>query len=291
MATLRGRMRILITGAAGMLGVDVHAAAGAAGHDVVALARAELDITDAQAVTQAIAQARPDALINCAAYTNVDGAESDEQQALAVNGSGAGNLAAAATAAGAWTVHVSTDYVFDGGKPDAYVESDPTGPVGAYGRTKLAGELAVAQAAPDSHTIVRTAWVFGPAGHCFPKTILRLAAGRDELKVVDDQVGCPTYTGHLAAALVQLADPGSRIPGVVHVAGGGRCSWFEFATAIVGAGELDCDVRPCTTAEFPLPAARPAMSVLVSERGERVPRLPSWRAGLGEFMGTQVAAR
>jgi dTDP-4-dehydrorhamnose reductase len=281
-------MRILITGAAGMLGVDVAVSAGEAGHDATGLARTELDITDPEAVRSALADHRPAVVINCAAYTNVDGAEADEATALAVNGTGAGHLAAAAAAAGAWTVHLSTDYVFDGTKPEAYVESDPVGPRSAYGRTKLAGERAVAAAAPGAHTIVRASWLFGAAGPCFPKTILRLAEERDQLSVVADQVGCPTFTAHLAPALIELGTT-SRVTGVTHVAGGGQCSWFEFARAIVARAGVDCEVRPCTTEEFPRPAPRPAFSVLASERGRAVPRLPDWEEGLEEFINAEVS--
>lgn len=273
-------MRILITGAGGMLGLDVQRAAESAGHEAVALTRAQLDITDAQATELTVRAAGPDAVINCAAWTNVDGAESHPDDAMAVNGAGAGNVAAAAAAAGAWLVHVSTDYVFNGTKPAPYVESDPVGPVSAYGRSKLEGEQAVAAAAPEGHTIVRTAWLFGVGGRCFPKTILRAASQRPELTVVADQIGCPTFTAHLAPALVELA--GQRVPGVLHVAGAGQCSWFEFAAAIVAAAGVDCPVRPITTAEYPVPARRPANSVLVSERG--APTLPEWRAGLEAFM-------
>ena len=276
-------MKLLITGAGGMLGLDVTAAARVAGHETVALPRAELDITDATAVAEAVAAARPDAVINCAAYTNVDGAEADEHIALAINGAGAGNVAAAAAEHGAFTVHVSTDYVFAGTADEPYVESDRVAPASAYGRTKLAGEEAVAAAASERHTVVRTAWLFGVGGPCFPGTILRLAAERPELTVVADQVGCPTFTGHLGPALVALAE--NRGPaGVVHVAAGGSCSWHEFAREIVAAGGLECDVRPVTTAEFPRPAPRPAWSVLVSERGPEVPRLAHWREGLTEYM-------
>ena len=144
-------------------------------------------------------------MINCAAYTNVDGAEGDPDAAGAVNATGPGFLAEAAAAAGAWLVHVSTDYVFDGTKTSPYLESDPTGPRSVYGSTKLLGERAIALAAPQTHTIVRSSWLFGTAGPCFPATMLRLAAEHDTLTVVDDQVGCPTFTGHLAPALVELA--------------------------------------------------------------------------------------
>jgi dTDP-4-dehydrorhamnose reductase len=275
-------MRFAITGAAGMLGQDLLAAAKAGGHEVLALPRTELDIVDDVAVAQALSDARPDVVVNCAAWTNVDGAESEEASALAVNGAGAGNVARAAATAGAWTIHLSSDYVFDGAKRSAYLESDPVGPISAYGRTKLAGELAVAGAAPGRHTIVRSSWLYGVGGPCFPATILRLAAERDQLNVVDDQVGCPTFTGHLASALVQIAV--RRPAGVLHVAGAGSCSWYEFAREIVARAGISCDVRPCTTADMPRPARRPAYSVLGSERGDDAPALPDWRHGLAEYV-------
>ncbi len=279
-------MRILITGAAGMLGSDVVDAATA--HDAVALSRTELDITDERAVHEAVARARPDVVVNCAAWTDVDGAESSPDEALAVNGVGAGVVAAMAAAYGAWTIHVSSDYVFDGYKRSPYVESDAVGPLSAYGSSKLAGEKAVAGAARDSHTVVRSSWLFGAAGACFPKTILKLASERPVLRVVNDQVGCPTYTGHLAGALVELA--AQPVPGVVHVAGGGSCSWFEFASAIVAAAGSSCTVEPCSTDEFPRPARRPANSVLRSELGDRVPALPPWQEGLSAFLASGVVS-
>ena len=273
-------MRILITGAGGMLGLDVQRAAEDGGHETVALTRAQLDIADAVAVSEVVSAARPDAVVNCAAWTDVDGAESRSADATAVNGAGAGNVAAAAAASGAWVVHVSTDYVFNGAKPVPYVESDAVDPVSAYGRSKLDGERAVAVAAPERHTIVRTAWLFGAGGRCFPRTILRAASQRPELSVVADQIGCPTFTGHLAPALVELT--AQQVPGILHVAGGGRCSWHEFAAAVVAAAGVDCPVRPISSADYPVAARRPANSVLVSERG--APELPDWRVGLAQFM-------
>jgi dTDP-4-dehydrorhamnose reductase len=273
-------MRILITGAAGMLGKDVVRAAEAAGHEPAALTRSALDITDPGALAAAIRSERPDVVINCAAWTNVDGAEREFEAALAINGDGAGYVAAAAAAAGAWTLHISSDYVFDGAKSEPYVESDPVGPVSAYGRSKLAGEQAVAAAAPDRHSIIRSSWLFGVHGSCFPKTILRLAGERDELTVVCDQIGCPTFTGHLAGAVVALAE--DPVPGVLHVAGAGACSWFDFAVAIVAAAGAGCQVRPISTELYPTPARRPAYSVLVSERA--APQLAPWERGLREFL-------
>jgi dTDP-4-dehydrorhamnose reductase len=214
--------------------------------------------------------------------------------------------AAVAQAHGAWTVHVSSDYVFDGTKTSGpYVESDPTGPRSAYGRSKLAGEAAVAAAAPQAHTIVRSAWLFGTGGPCFPATILRVARARPEMQIVDDQTGSPTYTPHLAAALVSLAEARTAV-GVVHVAAAGETTWFRFAeTVLVEAmnyaargDEADgsaavtdgwATLRPCTTAEYPLPAPRPAYSVLASER-EEVPVLAEWRIGLEEYIAARAGA-
>jgi dTDP-4-dehydrorhamnose reductase len=272
-------MRLLVTGAAGMLGRDVVAAAERAGHDVIALTRADLDITDADAVRSAIADACPDAVVNCAAWTDVDGAEADEEGATRINGAGAGNLAAAAP----FLVHVSSDYVFDGSATAPYTEGDPTGPRTAYGRSKLAGEHAVA--AGGDHAIVRSAWIFGPHGRNFVATMLKLAEDRDEVNVVADQIGCPTFTGHLAPALVEIAE--ERIAGILHVAGGGQCSWQELAQAAFDESGADCTANPVTTAEFPRPAPRPAWSVLTSTRRE-APVLPYWRHGLTDYLNSEV---
>lgn len=271
-----------------MLGSDVQAAARAGGHQLVALSRAELDISDRDAVADAVARVGPDAILNCAAHTDVDGAQADPDAAAAVNSAGPGFLAQAAATAGAWMVHVSTDYVFDGERTRPYVESDATGPRSVYGSTKLIGERAVALAAPDAHTIVRSSWLFGTAGRCFPATMLKLAEQRDTLRVVDDQRGCPTFTGHLAPALVDLAVT-RRLPGVVHVAAAGECSWYEFAVEIMRASGTAVEVLPCTTEQFPRPAPRPAYSVMRSER-VGAPVLPDWRAGLADYLAARVLA-
>ena len=265
-----------------MLGQDVFAAAQAGGHEAVALPRAELDIADRESVHGAIAQARPEVIVNCAAWTDVDGAEEQYEAALSVNGTAAGYVAAAGAAVGAWTLHVSSDYVFAGDKREPYLESDAVAPASGYGRSKLAGEREVAQAAPGSHTVVRSSWLFGANGQCFPRTIARLAAERDELRVVSDQIGCPTFTGDLAQALLELAQ--TRPLGVLHVAAAGECSWCEFASEIVAASGADCRVSPCTTEEFPRPAPRPAYSVLGSEREDLAPALPHWRDGLAAYL-------
>jgi dTDP-4-dehydrorhamnose reductase len=274
-------MRLLITGAAGMLGRDVAAAAGRSGHEVVALARAQLDVADRAAVHRAIVAARPDAVVNCAAWTDVDGAETDEEAATRVNGDGAGHLAEAAP----YVVHVSSDYVFDGRGSEPYREDDPTAPLSAYGRSKLAGERAI-QAAGADHAIVRSSWLFGTGGRNFVDSMLRLAAERDRLRVVDDQVGCPTYTGHLAAALVTIAEQGNT--GILHVAGGGACSWFELARAALQESNVSTRIEPCTTAEFPRPAPRPAYSVLGSTRPD-APTLAPWRDGLRAYLRERAA--
>lgn len=280
-------MRIVVTGAGGMLGRDVVRAAADAGHDPRALSRAELDVLDAGATAAAIAAARPDVVVNCAAYTNVDGAETDEATATRVNGDGAGHVAEAAARVDAALVHVSTDYVFDGRKEDPYVESDPVGPASAYGRSKLAGEQAVTAAGPR-HAIARSSWLFGTGGRNFVDTMLRLARERDEVRVVADQVGCPTYTAHLARALVSLAE--SDAYGVHHVAAEGACSWYDFAVEIFRLDDADCRVEACTTAEFPRPAPRPGFSVLATERDDGPAALPHWVEGLEAYLGERRGA-
>jgi len=269
-----------------MLGTDVCAAALGIGHELDALPRRRADITDAAAVDAAVRADGPDVVINCAAWTDVDGAESSPDAAMNVNAAGAANVARAAATCGAWTIHVSTDYVFDGSKREPYVESDPVAPLSQYGRSKLEGERTIAVEAPDSHTIVRSSWLFGVAGKCFPATILGLASRRDQLTVVDDQIGCPTFTGDLAAALLEVAQ--MRVPGVLHVAAAGSCSWFEFSQEIVERAGLECDLSPGKTADLGRPAARPAYSVLGTERG--APRLPDWREGLARYMSTYAHA-
>jgi dTDP-4-dehydrorhamnose reductase len=282
-------MRILVTGAGGMLGQDVVRRARMRDHEVSASTHADLDVTDEGAVNAAVAAESPDAIVNCVAWTDVDGAEAHEEAALELNGYSPGLLARAASQWGAQLLHLSTDYVFDGAAdthsgqtgPVPYVESDPTGPRTAYGRTKLAGEQAVL-AAGESHAVIRTAWLFGTGGKNFVATMLAAAAGgREEVSVVSDQVGCPTFSGHLAAALVDIAE--RRVSGVQHVAGSGQCSWNAFAREIFEQAAVRCEVRTVASSEFPRPAPRPAWSVLASERPE-VPRLADWREGLAAYL-------
>jgi dTDP-4-dehydrorhamnose reductase len=232
----------------------------------VALSRADWDVREPYPLAE-----RPGLVLHAAAWTDVDGAERDPEAARAVNVEGTRNV----VALGAPVVYFSTDYVFDGSKREPYVESDPTAPLGAYGRSKLEGEAEVREG-----WIVRASWLFGPTGHNFARTMLRLGAERDEVAVVDDQRGSPTYVGHLAEATRQLLSlPG----GVWHLAAGGDCTWAEFAEAIFEEASIDCRVRRITSAELPRPAKRPAYSVLRSER-EDAPRLPHWRDGLRECL-------
>lgn len=274
-----------------MLGLDVLRAGERAGHELIGMAHAELDVSDERSVQDAFARARPEAVLNCAAWTDVDGAESHHGEAFAVNARGAGNVASAAAQAGAPLVHVSTDYVFggdapldSGGRPRAYVESDPTGPRSVYGESKLAGERLVLAASPR-HAVVRSSWLFGTGGRNFADTMLRLAGERDEVPVVTDQVGCPTWTGHLAPALLGLVERG--VAGLVHLAGGGHVSWNGFAREIFRQAERDCEVREASSAEMARPAPRPAWSALESERGDVLP-LPPWQDGLAGYLAARA---
>ena len=278
-------MKLLVTGAAGMLGRDIMLAAGNAGHDLVGYGRAELDVTNAAALERKLDLERPDLVVNCAAWTDVDGAESAEEAALAVNGEGAGNVAAAASKVEARVLHVSTDYVFDGTKGAAYVESDQPAPLSAYARTKLAGEEAVA-AANKRHFIVRSAGLFGLGGRNFVDTMLRLAEVQNEVTVVRDQVTSPTYTWHLAYGIVRLIE-GIEY-GIHHMAGAGQCSWYEFAGEVFEQAKVECRVLSITSEEFGAAAPRPAFSALTSQR-EHAIRLPSWQDGLAGYLAQRQA--
>jgi dTDP-4-dehydrorhamnose reductase len=279
-------MKLLITGAAGMLGKDLALAAGNAGHDVIALSRHDLDITDAGAVRARFELDQPAVVFNCAAWTDVDGAESAEEEATRINGEAAGIVAAAAADIGAEIVHISSDYVFDGSKREPYLESDSPAPASAYGRTKLAGEVAVV-AANKRHFIVRTSWLFGVGGPNFVETMLRLAADHGEVLVVRDQVGCPTYTWHLAYGLLRLIEGAAY--GIHHMAGAGSCSWFDFAREIFDQAGVECRVLSATTDMLGRPAPRPAFSVLGSERARPI-ELPPWQDGLSGYLAQRGAA-
>jgi dTDP-4-dehydrorhamnose reductase len=279
-------VKILVTGAAGMLGSDVVRAAEFVNHEVVALARSDLDVTDRPAVIRAMLQERPGAVVNCAAYTDVDGAEDDLDAAMDVNAEAAANVAAAAAEIGARVLYPSTDYVFDGYKDGPYVESDEPRPQSIYAQSKLAGEHETTEANPR-HYIVRSAWLFGTSGRNFVETMLSLARDHGEVLVVRDQVGCPTYTAHLADALVRLLD--TEAYGIHHLASQGECSWYEFALEIFAQSEMEVRVMSCTTDEFGRPAPRPPYSVLGTERAEAL-YLPHWKEGLASYLAERSVA-
>jgi len=221
-----------------------------------------LDITDAEAVRHVFDWVRPGVVFNCSAFTDVDGAEEKENLATAVNARGVGHLAELCHERDILLVHVSTDYVFDGRGKHPYKPTDPTAPQGAYGRSKLAGEQAIRYYLGPSgaYAMVRTSWLFGPAGKNFIDTILRLAREKPSLKVVNDQVGCPTFAPDLARCLIDLAH--KQVTGLYHFCNPPACTWYDFARRAVELAELDCHIDPCTTGEFPRPAPRPAYSVM-----------------------------
>jgi dTDP-4-dehydrorhamnose reductase len=269
-----------------MLGHDLVEALGARDHEVIALAREDLDVTDPSAVEAALSEHRPEAVLNCAAYTDVDGAEEHEQVAMLVNDQGAALLASATADLGAKFLYPSSDYVFDGSASEPYVESDMPAPLSAYGRSKLGGETSVAVANPR-HFIVRSSWLFGLGGPNFVETMLRLGDEQPEVLVVSDQVGCPTYTPHLAEALATVVE--GEEYGIHHIAGAGVCSWYEFAQEIFDQAGVDCRVMAGTTEMLHRKAARPAYSVLASERPDPVV-LPFWRRGLSQYLAARQGA-
>jgi dTDP-4-dehydrorhamnose reductase len=268
-----------------MLATDLREALERRGDTVIARSRAELDVTSARLVRQSVAEAKPDVIVNCAAWTRVDDAEKNEAAAAAINGGAVELLAGAANEAGAQLVQISTDFVFDGTKRSPYEPDDPTNPLSAYGRTKLLGEIAAAHA--KRHLILRTSWLFGVHGNNFVEAMKRqLAKGVDPLRVVADQRGRPTFTPHVAGAILRLVDAGAE--GIVHYADSGEATWFAFACAIVaGLGSLT-GVTPISTADYPTPATRPAYSVLSTGRYTQLTGAEpeSWREGLQDYLHT-----
>ncbi|MFG1298763.1 dTDP-4-dehydrorhamnose reductase [Xanthobacter sp. V3C-3] len=289
--------RILLLGAGGQLGREVTALAADKGIALTGLGHADLDIADPVAVARALEAARPDAVINAAAYTAVDKAEAEPELAARINAFAPGLVAERCARYRTPMVHVSTDYVFDGTKAGAYVEADPVAPLGVYGRTKAAGEAAV-RAATERHVIVRTSWVYGAYGNNFLKTMLRLAGERDQLRVVADQRGCPTATRDLAEAVIAaaLAAAGGEARwGTFHFAGTGATTWHGFASAIVAAAAEHTGRRPqvdaITTADYPTPARRPRNSELASDLFERTfgVRAAPWQERTREVVATLLA--
>jgi dTDP-4-dehydrorhamnose reductase len=267
-----------------MVGTDLRKELESRGEEVVALAKSDLDITNRDAVVRFVDDVRPDFIVNCAAYTKVDLAETEESLANAINGSAVEFLMNAADRIGAHLVQLSTDFVFDGSSTRPYDVNDPTAPLSAYGRSKLIGEHAAAK-----HTIVRTSWLFGIHGPNFVEAIRnQIRKGTNPLRVVNDQRGRPTFTPHLARAIIRIANLGAS--GIVHYADEAECTWFDFACAINEELGSSVVVEPVTSEQFIRPAKRPAYSVLSTERYERLTGIKpeSWRDGLREYLVTRA---
>jgi dTDP-4-dehydrorhamnose reductase len=294
-------MRILVTGSEGQVARSLREAAASRPHLTLEFAaRPGIDLLRPETIAPALESFRPDLVINPAAYTAVDRAESEPDLVFAINRDGAGAVAAAAARVGAPIVHLSTDYVFDGAKPEPYDESDPTSPRGVYGRSKRDGEQAVAAANPR-HVILRTSWVYAPFGGNFPRTVLRLSGERDRLRVVDDQLGCPTYAPDIAEAILTIAPRLTASAwrpsrgGATNLAGPDAVSWCGFARLIIAAaarfGGRDIPVDPIATADFPTPAERPANSRLATGRlaAEFGVRLPPLRQSIDRCVARLLA--
>jgi dTDP-4-dehydrorhamnose reductase len=279
-------MKIMITGAKGQLGADCDRLLRKR-HEVMALARGEMDITNVPDVDTRIKQFLPDVIINCAAYTQVDKCETEKDDAWKVNVAGAENLAECTEKYGSRLIHVSTDYVFDGRKnvPEPYVETDETNPVSYYGKTKLAGEKAI-KSATDRFIIVRTAWLYGISGHNFLKTMLKLSykSSDNNIKVVNDQFGSPTWTHRLALQIERLIETNYR--GIFHATAEGFCTWYELADYFLKKMDVPYTMIPCTTLEYPTPAARPMNSILenrnLKDKGMNI--MAHWETDIDEFV-------
>lgn len=280
-------MKLVVTGAKGLLGHQVVRVCAARGDDVietdVSPGACELDITDMDAVVSFLRTERPDWLVNCAGYTDVDGCEEHEERAFSLNAQAPGNLARACKLCGTRLVHISTDYVFDGEKTEPYSEDDIPRPLSVYGRTKLAGEEAV-QGTMDDYIIVRTQWLFGPYGKNFVSTILKIASERDTIRVVNDQRGSPTYSKDLAKAVRMLMEHDAR--GIFHVCNRGRATWYDLAKKAVELMEMGTQVLPVGTQEFPRPAPRPKNSILTTRKFTEITGkvLPPWQISLQNYI-------
>lgn len=273
-------MKVTILGGTGLLGKALMLAWSE--DEVIGLGARDVDIRDPRKVREVLNATRPDWIILAAAYTDVDGCESNPDLAFSVNRDGAVHVAHAAKEAGAQFLFLSSDYVFDGRKTSPYETDDLRNPQSVYGRSKAEAELRLLDVLPDC-CIARTSWLFGKGGKCFPDTILKLAASRPELDVVNDQRGCPTYAADLAAAIIQLCR--ANASGIVHVTNSGDCTWFEFAREIIGASRLRTEVRPVNSAQMARPAPRPAYSVLSSRSLERFGiTLPVWQDALRRYL-------
>jgi len=278
-------MKILITGGWGQLGWDCREVLGKT-NEVLSLDLPNLDITEASSLDGVLNLWKPDAIVNCAAYTAVDRAESDVAKSWHVNRDGPALLAARAAVHDIMLVHISTDYVFDGLRtvPEPYIETDEPNPVSVYGKSKIAGEREIQERDPR-HAILRTAWLYGSHGYNFLKTILRRAVNdpKKGLRVVNDQYGSPTWSRQLAHQISTVLD--AQATGLFHASGEGHCSWFEFAQEFVSAMKLDCEVRPCSSADYPTPTVRPANSILENAALKKMElnRMRDWREDLQEY--------
>ncbi len=281
-------MRVTLFGASGLLGHDLVPELSREPYQLTALSIEDVDLRDHARVRNLIRESRPEWILLLAAYTDVDGCESNRDLAFAVNCDGAVNVAEAARAAGSRLLFVSTDYVFDGSKRSPYQTSDARNPASVYGESKARAEEQLLEILPEV-CIARTSWLFGHGGKCFPGTILKLASSRPEIPVVNDQRGSPTFTVDLASALVQLCRASAR--GIVHVTNSGNCTWYEFATEVVRMSGLPTVVRPVTTAEFPRPARRPAYSVLSPDSLHAYNiHMPEWQDALRRYLGSSPVA-
>jgi dTDP-4-dehydrorhamnose reductase len=279
-------MRVTLFGASGLLGQDLVQELKA--EQLTVLSSKDADLRDHSRVRDVIRDSRPDWILLSAAYTDVDGCELNRDLAFAVNCDGAINVAEAARETGSRLMFLSTDYVFDGSKRSPYQTSDARKPTSVYGESKARAEERLLEILPEV-CIVRTSWLFGHGGRCFPATILKLASTRPEISVVNDQRGSPTFARDLASALVQLCRASAR--GIAHVTNAGNCTWYEFATEIVRASGLPTTVKPVTTAEFPRPARRPAYSVLSPDSLHAYNvRMPGWQDALRRYLGSAAAS-
>lgn len=274
-------MKVLIVGAKGMLGTDLLKVLSS-NKEVIGTDIEDFDITKQGETIENVTRIRPDILLNVAAFTQVDQCETERERAMMVNGEGVKNLAIACAKNKIKMLHVSTDYIFDGNKEIPYVEDDPPFPLSIYGRSKLLGERYLRDILSEN-IIIRTSWLFGAQGENFVKTILRLAQEKDELRVVDDQRGSPTYTLHLAQAINILIDTG--VQGIFHITNRGSCTWYEFASEIVKLKGINIKIKPITTEEIGRPARRPRFSVLNCRKFESLTGfiLPHWKEALKDF--------